>query len=91
MREIRTSGLMSGDGKRSDCQKAQATASILDSTKSAKSPARRARLFGVDGMENGAIAKRLKPPRPSSTLPLQESAVPQAFRDAIETVWLMKT
>jgi hypothetical protein len=38
MREIRTSGSMSGEGRRSDCQ-------------------------------------RLKPPRPSSTLPLQMSAI----------------
>src|SRR4051812_43993656 len=32
MRETRTSGLMSGDGKRSDAQVAQATAPVLDST-----------------------------------------------------------
>ena len=32
MPEIGTSGLMSGDGKRGDGQKAQATAPILDST-----------------------------------------------------------
>ncbi len=32
MREIRTSGLMSGEGKRSDADKAQATAPLLDST-----------------------------------------------------------
>ena len=32
MREIRTSGLMSGDGKRSDADMAQATAPVLDST-----------------------------------------------------------
>ena len=32
MREIRTSGLMSGEGKRSDAHKAQATAPLLDST-----------------------------------------------------------
>jgi hypothetical protein len=32
MREIRTSGLMSGEGKRSDAAKAQATAPFLDST-----------------------------------------------------------
>jgi hypothetical protein len=32
MPEIGTSGSMSGDGKRSDCPKAQATAPILDST-----------------------------------------------------------
>ena len=32
MREIRTSGLMSGDGKRSDASLAQATAPVLDST-----------------------------------------------------------
>ncbi len=32
MREIRTSGLMSGEGKRSDWQKPQATAPFLDST-----------------------------------------------------------
>ena len=33
MREIRTSGLMSGDGKRSDADTAQATAPVLDSTR----------------------------------------------------------
>jgi len=33
MREIRTSGLMSGEGKRSDWQKPQATAPFLDSTR----------------------------------------------------------
>ena len=32
MREIRTSGLMSGDGKRSYAHAAQATAPVLDST-----------------------------------------------------------
>ena len=32
MREIRTSGLMSGDGKRGDADLAQATAPVLDST-----------------------------------------------------------
>jgi hypothetical protein len=32
MPEIGTSGSMSGDGKRSDCPKAQVTAPILDST-----------------------------------------------------------
>ena len=32
MRETRTSGLMSGDGKRSDAHAAQATAPVLDST-----------------------------------------------------------
>jgi hypothetical protein len=32
MREIRTSGLMSGEGKRSDANMAQATAPFLDST-----------------------------------------------------------
>ncbi|UVK49684.1 hypothetical protein DBIPINDM_007694 (plasmid) [Mesorhizobium sp. AR02] len=32
MREIRTSGLMSGEGKRSDANTAQATAPFLDST-----------------------------------------------------------
>lgn len=32
MREIRTSGLMSGDGKRGDADTAQATAPVLDST-----------------------------------------------------------
>jgi hypothetical protein len=32
MREIRTSGLMSGDGKRGDANMAQATAPVLDST-----------------------------------------------------------
>src|SRR6266568_2451400 len=32
MREICTSGSMSGDGKRSDCHMAQATAPVLDST-----------------------------------------------------------
>jgi hypothetical protein len=32
MRETRTSGLMSGDGKRSDADTAQATAPVLDST-----------------------------------------------------------
>ena len=32
MREIRTSGLMSGEGKRSDAVMAQATAPFLDST-----------------------------------------------------------
>ena len=32
MREIRTSGLMSGDGKRGDADMAQATAPVLDST-----------------------------------------------------------
>ena len=32
MREIRTSGLMSGDGKRSDADMAQATAPVLDFT-----------------------------------------------------------
>jgi hypothetical protein len=32
MPEIGTSGSMSGDGKRSDCPSAQATAPILDST-----------------------------------------------------------
>ena len=32
MREIRTSGLMSGDGKRGDANLAQATAPVLDST-----------------------------------------------------------
>jgi hypothetical protein len=32
MREIRTSGLTSGDGKRSDASLAQATAPVLDST-----------------------------------------------------------
>ena len=32
MREIRTSGLMSGDGKRSNADAAQATAPVLDST-----------------------------------------------------------
>ena len=34
MREIRTSGLMSGDGKRGDAGMAQATAPVLDSTMS---------------------------------------------------------
>ena len=33
MREIRTSGLMSGDGKRSDADMAQATAPVLDFTR----------------------------------------------------------
>lgn len=33
MREIRTSGLMSGEGKRGDAATAQATAPFLDSTK----------------------------------------------------------
>jgi hypothetical protein len=33
MRETRTSGLMSGDGKRSDAHAAQATAPVLDSTR----------------------------------------------------------
>ncbi len=33
MREIRTSGLMSGERKRSDAHRAQATAPLLDSTK----------------------------------------------------------
>ena len=33
MRETRTSGLMSGDGKRGDADTAQATAPVLDSTK----------------------------------------------------------
>ncbi len=32
MPEIGTSGLMSGEGKRSDAHKAQATAPLLDST-----------------------------------------------------------
>ncbi len=32
MREIRTSGLMSGERKRSDAHRAQATAPLLDST-----------------------------------------------------------
>ena len=32
MREIRTSGLMSGDGKRGDADMAQATAPVLNST-----------------------------------------------------------
>ena len=32
MREIRTSGLMSGDGKRGDAGMAQATAPVLNST-----------------------------------------------------------
>ncbi len=32
MPEIGTSGLMSGEGKRGDANKAQATASLLDST-----------------------------------------------------------
>ena len=32
MREIRTSGSMSEEGKRGDAQKAQATAPLLDST-----------------------------------------------------------
>jgi hypothetical protein len=32
MREIRTSGLMSGDGKRGDADMAQVTAPVLDST-----------------------------------------------------------
>jgi hypothetical protein len=32
MREIRTSGLMSGDGKRGNANMAQATAPALDST-----------------------------------------------------------
>ena len=32
MREIRTSGLMSGEGKRGDAETAQATAPLLDST-----------------------------------------------------------
>ena len=32
MRETRTSGLMSGDGKRSDADTAQATAPVLDFT-----------------------------------------------------------
>ena len=32
MREIRTSGLMSGDGKRSNADAAQATAPVLDFT-----------------------------------------------------------
>ena len=32
MREIRTSGLMSGEGKRSDAAMADATAPFLDST-----------------------------------------------------------
>ena len=35
MREIRTSGLMSGEGKRSDAETAQATAPFLDSTPTA--------------------------------------------------------
>ena len=35
MREIRTSGLMSGDGKRSNADAAQATAPVLDSTQEA--------------------------------------------------------
>ena len=33
MREIRTSGLMSGEGKRGDAETAQATAPLLDSTR----------------------------------------------------------
>ena len=33
MREIRTSGLMSGDGKRGDANLAQATAPVLNSTR----------------------------------------------------------
>ena len=33
MREIRTSGLMSGDGKRGDADMAQATAPVLNSTR----------------------------------------------------------
>ena len=36
MREIRTSGLMSGDGKRSDADMAQATAPVPNSTRSIK-------------------------------------------------------
>src|SRR3954454_21698827 len=36
MRETRTSGLMSGDGKRSDAHAAQATAPVLDSTHRAR-------------------------------------------------------
>src|SRR3954447_22079928 len=41
MREIRTSGLMSGDGKRSDVAWPQATAPVLDSTQDkCQAPAR---------------------------------------------------
>jgi hypothetical protein len=42
MLEIGTSGLMSGDGKRSDGQSPQATAPILDSTQLAGSASRAA-------------------------------------------------
>ncbi len=38
MREIRTSGLMSGERKRSDAHRAQATAPLLDSTPRRRQP-----------------------------------------------------
>ena len=48
MREIRTSGLMSGDGKRSDADMAQATAPVLDSTL----------CFGLLGYQRVALDER---------------------------------
>jgi hypothetical protein len=42
MRETRTSGLMSGDGKRGDADTAQATAPVLDSTTQAELDRKRA-------------------------------------------------
>jgi hypothetical protein len=63
MRETRTSGLMSGDGKRSDCHKAQATAPILDSTARA-----RVRLLGNTGCQS---ASKFDPRSASNFDPLE--------------------
>ena len=64
MPEIGTSGSTSGDGKRSDCTTAQATASILDSTRSIR--ATRLRANPADIVHFHRYMKLRARPRPGS-------------------------
>ena len=54
MREIRTSGLMSGERKRSDAHRAQATAPLLDSTRM-PSPVTKNRWRAVDPLPKSGL------------------------------------